>query len=126
MRITGNNDLYDYNRINPIRREIPQVNPSLDIQTEDGQVKVKEQQVPVKTEMETSTESRQLPDNEEVISFAIEAGLSVDKKLIGSESDIRQLDVEKAVSTMKRDSILQGYQYFVGNITTEDGTITRK
>ncbi len=126
MKITGINDLNNYNKINSIRREIPQVNPTLDIQTDDGSVKLKEQQLPVKTDMETSAESRKLPDKEEVISFAVETGLSSDKDLIGSERDIRLLDVEKAISTMKRDSILQNYQYFVGNISTEDGTITRK
>lgn len=34
---------------------------------------------------------------------------------IGRDSDIRSLDVEKAISDMKKDQILQQYQYFVGS-----------
>lgn len=34
---------------------------------------------------------------------------------IGKDSDIRSLDVEKAIDDMKKDRILQQYQYFVGN-----------
>ncbi len=34
---------------------------------------------------------------------------------IGQDSDIRLLDMEKAISAMRRDQILQQYQYFVGS-----------
>lgn len=34
---------------------------------------------------------------------------------IGQDSDIRSLDMEKAISDMKKDSVLQQYQYFVGS-----------
>lgn len=37
---------------------------------------------------------------------------------IGKDSDIYKLDVEKAISDMKRDSVLQEYQYFVGSSQT--------
>lgn len=33
---------------------------------------------------------------------------------IGSESSLANLDVQKAISVMKKDKILQEYQYFVG------------
>lgn len=33
---------------------------------------------------------------------------------IGSDSDTAKLDVQKAVSDMQKDSVLQEYQYFVG------------
>lgn len=36
---------------------------------------------------------------------------------IGRDSDIHSLDVEKAISDMRKDQILQQYQYFVGNKT---------
>ena len=36
---------------------------------------------------------------------------------IGRDSDIRSLDVEKAISDMRKDQILQQYQYFVGSRT---------
>lgn len=34
---------------------------------------------------------------------------------IGRDSDIRSLDVERAIDDMKKDKILQQYQYFVGS-----------
>lgn len=34
---------------------------------------------------------------------------------IGRDSDIQSLDVQKAVSDMRKDSVLQQYQYFVGS-----------
>ena len=34
---------------------------------------------------------------------------------IGRDSDIRSLDVEKAISDMRKGQILQQYQYFVGS-----------
>lgn len=34
---------------------------------------------------------------------------------IGQDSDIRSLDVERAISDMKKDQVLQQYQYFVGS-----------
>ena len=37
---------------------------------------------------------------------------------IGRDSDILKLDVEKAISDMKRDSVLEEYQYFVGSSQT--------
>ena len=33
----------------------------------------------------------------------------------GSESDIHSLDVEKALSDMHKDQVLQQYQFFVGD-----------
>lgn len=36
---------------------------------------------------------------------------------IGRDSDIRSLDVEKAISDMRKDQILQQYQYFVESKT---------
>ncbi len=38
-----------------------------------------------------------------------------DFEVIGRDSKLEDLDVDKAISDMKRDSILQDYQYFVGN-----------
>ena len=34
---------------------------------------------------------------------------------LGRESNLMDLDMQKAISDMKRDSVLQEYQYFVGN-----------
>ena len=50
---------------------------------------------------------------------------------IGQDSDIQSLDVQKAISDMKKDRILQQYQYFVGssrNLMTQsaDGAVFAK
>lgn len=34
---------------------------------------------------------------------------------IGQDSDIRSLDMDRAISDMKKDQVLQQYQYFVGS-----------
>lgn len=57
---------------------------------------------------------------------------------IGRDSDVENLDMQKAISDMRKDSILQDYQYFVGSSTnlmgnsaiphsmTEDGIVFLK
>lgn len=49
---------------------------------------------------------------------------------IGSESGLANLDMQKAISDMRKDEILQGYQYFVGSANTlfqsEDGIVIPK
>lgn len=49
----------------------------------------------------------------------------------GRDSSIADLDVEKAISDMKKDSILEQYQYFVGDqktslVNDEDGIVFQK
>ena len=48
----------------------------------------------------------------------------------GRESDLRELDVQKAVSDLQKDAVLQQYQYFVGssgNLSDdEDGIVLQK
>ncbi|MEG1848129.1 MAG: hypothetical protein RRX92_04685 [Lachnospiraceae bacterium] len=52
---------------------------------------------------------------------------------IGTDREIGNLDVQKAVSDMQKDSILSEYQYFVGNLNNNtnlgsslDGTVLAK
>ena len=50
---------------------------------------------------------------------------------IGQDSDIHSLDVEKAISDMRKDQVLQQYQYFVGSSRdlmagTMDGIVLAK
>lgn len=51
--------------------------------------------------------------------------------LVGQNSGLAGLDVEKAISDMKKDSVLEQYQYFVGSsdstvINDEDGLVFQK
>lgn len=50
---------------------------------------------------------------------------------IGSEKSLKNLDVQKAISDMQKDKVLQEYQYFVGSAqavagASEDGTVVLK
>lgn len=42
-------------------------------------------------------------------------------ELKGADSDLKKLDVEKAVSDMKKDTAIHRYQYFVQSKKTEGG-----
>ena len=52
---------------------------------------------------------------------------------IGTDSSLENLDMQKAISDMRKDQVLQGYQYFVGSagslfgeMSSEDGTVVMK
>ena len=53
-----------------------------------------------------------------------------DFSYIGSDKDVAGLDMQKAISDMKQDSILQEYNYFVGNsnnvFRSDDGVVLAK
>lgn len=55
-----------------------------------------------------------------------------DFEYIGKDRDIHGLDAEKAINDMKRDQVLQQYQYFVGSsdnlheAEAPDGMVIRK
>lgn len=115
-------DLYNYNQISTVRPQIPSVKPE-DVSVRPKQdVETKSQQAPSLT---TEYNRPKTLPIEQVTDFAIEE-LGTDIGLIGSTKDIRTLDVDKIVSDMQKDGILQDYQYFVGNIQTEDGIVTRR
>ena len=43
-----------------------------------------------------------------------------DYSYIGSESDVDALDMEKLISDMKKDKVLEDYQYFVGSSNVQN------
>lgn len=77
-------------------------------------------------EMEPDTRSRVTDFDKVSLTFNKEESFDY----IGSESGLADLDVRKAISDMKRDSVLQEYQYFVGSAQTlinpEDGFVFQK
>ncbi len=106
-------DLYNYNRINTVRPEIPSIKPD--------EVNVQQK------EASTPSIDYKRPDTlplDQVTDFAI-GELDTDISLIGKDKELKTLDVNQVVSDMQKDSILQEYQYFVGNIQTDDGMVTR-
>ncbi len=111
-------DIFNYSQSTHIRPEL-KISEAVTKPEENVQL---QNTLPDEKEVYSSRET--LP-TKDVLDFAIEA-LDVDKSLIGVDSDINGLDVQKAVSNMQQDSILHQYQYFVGNISTEDGSVVRK
>ena len=66
------------------------------------------------------------PDVSTELDFAFQSKLKTDKVLIGSNSDLESLDIAKAISAYKKDSVLQEYSYFVNDINQEDGFVIKK
>lgn len=119
MRIGGAAYYQDVSYINSLRgREmnIPKVDPEqVKLQdqklTEEKSNPLSQSSIPVSPEAEERRAGR-IADLEDIsLSFNRED----DFGYIGRDSDIFKLDVEKAISDMKRDSVLEEYQYFVGN-----------
>lgn len=121
MRLAGVNELFDYNRMSSVRREIPQI----DAQTLQDQLQV-QQGNSEDTLPSYEGRERKILDTKDVISNAVENHMNRDKDLIGRTKDIQQLDVERAISGMRKDSILQEYQYFVGGFNNSDGSVKIK
>ncbi|NLL94005.1 MAG: hypothetical protein GX225_07735 [Clostridiales bacterium] len=131
MIISGMNNISDiYN--STVSRNIPRVSPeNVSANADVASQTTKESPSGADNSKLTvssvdGTVTRKLLPTDEVASYAQNVDLSIDIDLIGSESDILKLDVEKAVSEMKKDSILQEYQFFVSNLSTEDGIVIRK
>lgn len=81
------------------------------------------------TAADTSAKVRRTKKPLEDISLTFNA--NEDFEYLGQDSDIRNLDMEKAISDMKKDQILQQYQYFVGSSkdlfqNTADGIVVPK
>ncbi len=112
----------DY-RINNIPKatDVEKVTPVKPVETATEAVKVDEYHIE-----ELDNRSRSIDPNEVSLTF----NKGEDFSYIGRDSDIGSLDMEKAISDMKQDSILQEYQYFVGNsnnvFQSEDGVVLAK
>lgn len=79
-------------------------------------------------EEELSAARKNVNPNE--LSIGINRGK--DYSYIGRDSDLRNLDMQKAISDMKQDTVLQDYNYFVGSARngniyqSEDGVVRLK
>ncbi len=133
MQISNSNNMFDYERMSSMnfRKDIPLVKDN-DGQVIDKSTQKEKQQVDntnllTVTDNEASqSEKRQTLDSKQVIEFAIGYDLKADKELIGSQSNIEELDMTKAISDMKKDSVLHEYQYFVNNFYSPDGSVVKK
>lgn len=109
--------------------EIPQVS------IEEAKKQQKELEKEALVQPYSSQETQPAVDNRSRTADLENISLTFNKEesydYIGSESGLANLDVQKAVSDMKKDSVLQEYQYFVGSaqsllLETQDGVVIPK
>lgn len=112
--------------------EIQSVNPEeIKKQEELQQSKLPDKEIPdhSKEAPEVTEDSRKRTTDLENISLTFHKENSFD--YIGSESGLTDLDMQKAISDMQKDQVLQEYQYFVGSAKTllnesPDGQVLKK
>ena len=99
--------------------EIPSVDlcntKQSDAVSEQEQVSVSPAQSAV-NDMDLSIEEKSIErSNANVHDLSLSFNLNEDYGFIGKDSDIENLDMQKAISDMQKDQVLQQYQYFVGS-----------
>lgn len=94
--------------------DIPEVSP--------GQIKQQEQLKPDDVQLqdkkvieEKEPVRNPAAKNADLENISLKFNNGDDYGYIGMDSDIEKLDMQKAISDMKKDSILWQYQYFVGS-----------
>jgi len=100
---------------------------SEEIQTKDQNVTHENLSVPSIEVSEPSARTADAPLEDISVTF----NRQDDFGYIGQDRDIHSLDIEKAISDMKKDGVLKQYQYFVGNrgnliSESEDGVVIAK
>ena len=103
------------------------VNVQQDQQTAQQEVPAQDEQSVVSSKPLQTDTHKGITDLED-ISLTFQKDDNFDQ--IGSESGLANLDVQKAISDMRRDQVLQEYQYFVGSsqglFSSEDGLVIPK
>lgn len=92
-----------------------------------------EAQKPVDIDLSIEENSPVSRKNADVRELSLTFNANEDFGYIGQDSNLGDLDMQKAISDMKKDSILQQYQYFVGSAenmfpqnSSEDGEVFLK
>lgn len=113
MNISGirtNAGFYDYNSI--------KIN---EVRSQQIQEAKESSQIPVTNtaEPEDNGDARQIPkvqqEDQGIADFNARYQPDASYELKGIDSDLSKLDVEKALSDLKEDQVLQQYQFFVGD-----------
>ena len=102
---------YDYNTIKNTQIQEERVPDTVDAVGKDTRV----------TEI-TETERDNKPDRG-AAEYAKQYQPDAEYDLKGIASDITSLDVEKAISDMKKDQVLEQYQFFVGERMSQTGLL---
>lgn len=129
--INSQSDMYSaYNRIQFNRALEDSASTKLSGQNQSQEVAASSKEVaPKEMDLRLDSIKPRVNASLEDISLSLnESSASFEMK--GRESDIAQLDMEKAVSDMQKDKALMQYQYFVGDsnpfMSSEDGIVIAK
>lgn len=106
------------------------INDIAKVKPQDEVIKVQEEQVNASENLASlqiePIAQKSVNPNE----ISIKINKNDDFSYIGKDKDIKSLDMKKAISDMRQDSILQEYQYFVGNaknvFQSADGSVIAK
>ena len=116
---------YTYNKPVAISEAAPQ-----EVETKEAQLNTQpEEKAETLSDAQLERiDSRSKTADPESVSLTFNKESSFD--YIGQDAPLRSLDMDKAISDMKKDSILQEYSYFVGNSSSlfgsEDGVVIAK
>ena len=119
MNITGIHPITDIENYNSIRRLEPLQAGS----TASANAAQENGQQSRSAEAESSYAKPKQPEKQMSFDYAGQYDPKAEYELKGTDSDLMSLDVEKAISDMKRDQVLQQYQFFVGE-NLENGSVT--
>ncbi len=125
ISISGMNDLYSNYR----QANIPRVSDEA-VQAQQNTEKKAPERIPSEVSLPSVQSSPIQNASLEDVSLSLK---NEQFDFVGRDSDIESLDVQKAVSDMKKDSIIQQYNYFVGDAFSsfgaqgnEDGIVIQK
>lgn len=110
ISVGGMNDYSDYGKVYQNYR-MPEIKPA---EAEEAQ-QVQTQEIAQTTQEQPAESTSSVQRHDAALEdVSLTFNKQDDYGYIGKDSDILSLDVEKAVSDMRKDQILQQYQYFVG------------
>lgn len=132
----GINGISEYGNM-PFSYKIPEipavdyekVNSAQDAVKAPEAAEVKPQDIALSIEEKNSHVSK---PSANVQDLSLSFNLQEDYGYLGKDSNIEDLDVQKAISNMRKDQVLQQYQYFVGDSrkllqkVSEDGLVFLK
>lgn len=118
MNISGIRPYSGYNLYRPVSGAESTQTVSTDLATQQAQKQDTAESIP-------SSVSQNTPQNQTFGAYDYANQYNPDStyEMKGKESDLKSLDVENAISSMQKDSLLHQYQYFVGaDQTAAQGT----
>ena len=123
MGINGINNVqnvqnYNYNNTIPKPEQTAQASKTVIAEVPEQESRVQTSQAIAAKDIQPAEQSAKVSSNAPLDDISITFHKQDDFGYIGRDSDIHSLDVEKALSDMRKDQILQQYQYFVGSKTT--------